>query len=132
MQIQVSKGELIDKWSILKIKYNKIDDEAKLRNVYKEFDYLTQQMQLIYLDLDQARHQSLETTVNSLCRVNEQLWDIEDKIRLCEHRKQFDENFIELARSVYMINDQRANLKKVIDRITNSEFTEEKQYTQYT
>jgi len=132
MQIQVSKGELIDKWSILKIKYNKIDDEAKLRNVYKEFDYLTQQMQLIYLDLDQARHQSLETTVNSLCRVNEQLWDIEDKIRLCELRKQFDENFIELARSVYMINDQRANLKKVIDRITNSEFTEEKQYTQYT
>jgi hypothetical protein len=89
-------------------------------------------MQLIYLDLDQARHQSLETTVNSLCRVNEQLWDIEDKIRLCELRKQFDENFIELARSVYMINDQRANLKKVIDRITNSEFTEEKQYTQYT
>jgi hypothetical protein len=132
MQIQVSKGELIDKWSILKIKYNKIDDEAKLRNVYKEFDYLTQQMQLIYLDLDQARHLSLETTVNSLCRVNEQLWDIEDKIRLCELRQQFDENFIELARSVYMINDQRANLKKVIDRITNSEFTEEKQYTQYT
>lgn len=132
MDIQISIGELIDKWSILKIKGERIKDEAKLRNVYKEFDYLTQQMQLVYLDLDQARHQSLETIVNSLCRVNEQLWDIEDKIRLCEKRGDFEENFIELARSVYMINDQRADLKKVINRITNSEFTEEKQYTQYT
>jgi hypothetical protein len=132
MDIQISTGELIDKWSILKIKGERIKDEAKLRNVYKEFDYLTQQMQLVYLDLDQARHQSLETIVNSLCRVNEQLWDIEDKIRLCEKRGDFEENFIELARSVYMINDQRADLKRVINRITNSEFTEEKQYTQYT
>lgn len=132
MDIQISTGELIDKWSILKIKCERIKDEAKLRNVYKEFDYLTQQMQLVYLDLDQARHQSLETIVNSLCRVNEQLWDIEDKIRLCEKRGDFEENFIELARSVYMINDQRADLKRVINRITNSEFTEEKQYTQYT
>ena len=132
MDIQISIGELIDKWSILKIKCERIKDEAKLRNVYKEFDYLTQQMQLVYLDLDQARHQSLETIVNSLCRVNEQLWDIEDKIRLCEKRGYFEENFIELARSVYMINDQRADLKRVINRITNSEFTEEKQYTQYT
>lgn len=131
MEIQISTGELIDKWSILRIKGDKIKDEAKLRNVYKELDYLTLRMQEIYLALKRDQKSSLDTIVNSLCRVNEQLWDIEDKIRLCEERADFSENFIELARSVYMINDQRADLKRVINRLTNSEFTEEKQYTQY-
>lgn len=132
MNIQVSTGELIDKWSILKIKSRKIKDEAKLRNVQAEFDYLTLKLQTVWLEVDKALTPSLDTIVNSLCMVNEQLWDIEDKIRLCEERADFTENFIELARSVYMINDQRADLKRVINRITNSEFTEEKQYTQYT
>ncbi len=132
MQVQVSTGEMFDKWSILKIKYTKIDDVAKLRNVYKEYDTLNLLVQQVYLGLDKEQHASLDTVVNSLCRVNQQLWEIEDKIRLCEQRQQFDDNFVQLARSVYKTNDQRSELKKLIDKLTKSDFTEEKQYTQYT
>ena len=119
----ISIGELVDKITILEIKKNKLQN-SKLENVLKELSFLRKLM---------AKHQ-IEITDNlftQLKEINLKLWNIEDQIRIKEKNKEFDNIFIELARSVYFKNDKRAEIKKRINRLSNSEITEEKSYQEY-
>ena len=119
----ISIGELVDKITILEIKKNKLQN-SKLENVLKELSFLRKLM---------AKHQ-IEITDNlftQLKEINLKLWNIEDQIRIKEKNKEFDNIFIELARSVYFTNDKRSEIKKRINLLTNSEITEEKSYTEY-
>jgi len=126
MEIKVSVGELLDKLTILELKRTKIKDPNKLANITKEYDYLlTKVSQKIKDDKD------FERLCSSLFKVNSELWDIEDGKRNCEKNQDFGDNFIQLARQVYLKNDLRAAIKKEINTHFNSEFTEEKSYTKY-
>lgn len=122
MKTEVSIGEVLDKWTILSIKVSKITDEDKLVNVFKERNYLNN---IIPLDI---LHDPL---VDELFNVNKMLWDVEDRLRNCERNKVFDEHFVQLARSVYMINDKRADIKKQINIKYGSDIIEEKSYEKY-
>ena len=127
MKIEVSNGELLDKISILELKLLKIEDKEKLINVQKEFDELNPLCQKLFEQFDgQLQNHYLE-----LASINGLLWDIEDWIRDCEREKRFDEEFIQLARSVYATNDRRSEVKKIINTITGSKLTEEKSYKDY-
>ena len=127
MKIEVSNGELLDKISILELKLLKIEDKEKLVNVQKEFDELNPLCQKLFEQFDgQLQNHYLE-----LASINGLLWDIEDWIRDCEREKRFDEEFIQLARSVYATNDRRSEVKKIINTITGSKLTEEKSYKDY-
>ena len=119
MHIEVSNGEIVDKFTILFIKKYKITDESKLKNINNEIDALGEAMFFINPDM--------ETYLN-LKKINESLWDVEDEVRLCEQQERFDDYFITLARSVYKLNDERAAIKKKINIDTNSQLTEEKSY----
>ena len=119
----ISIGELVDKITILEIKKNKLQN-SKLENVLKELSFLRKLME---------KHQ-IEITDNlftQLKEINLKLWNIEDQIRIKEKNKEFDNIFIELARSVYFTNDKRSEIKKRINRLSNSEITEEKSYAEY-
>ena len=120
MKIEVSIGEIIDKWTILSIKKEKITDEAKLKNVISEFEYLDSIVKIIL--------QTEEPLVEDLLQVNRVLWNVENNKRECEKNKDFGENFIYLARTVYLMNDRRAQIKKEINIKYNSGFIEEKSY----
>jgi hypothetical protein len=122
MQIEVSIGEIVDKWTILSIKALNITDREKLINVFKERAYLNT---VIATDI---LHDSL---VDDLLNVNKKLWNVEDDIRICEKDKDFSIRFIDLARSVYKLNDERARIKKEINIKYGSEFVEEKSYQPY-
>jgi len=123
MQIEVSVGEIVDKLSILEIKRNNITDQAKLENVRREFEYLQ--------DIVFDRLQIETKDYKELLEINSVLWQVEDNIRVKEVEKQFDKEFVELARSVYIVNDQRAKLKRKINIKYNSTFIEEKSYTEH-
>ena len=127
MKIEVSNGEILDKITILVIKSKKITDPIKLKNINNELDELQ-------LFLDVVGYES-NSTVNSLVKelesVNEKLWDVEDKLRDKERSKQFDDEFIKLARDVYFTNDERAKIKKNLNEVTNSKLVEEKSYQKY-
>ena len=127
MKIEVSNGELLDKISILELKMLKIEDEDKLVNVKKEFETLNP----LCVKLFEKFGGQLQNHYLELARINGLLWDIEDWIRDCEREKRFDEEFIQLARSVYATNDRRSQVKKIINTITGSELTEEKSYKDY-
>ena len=119
----ISIGELVDKITILEIKKIKLQN-SKLENVLKELSFLRKLME---------KHQ-IEITDNlftQLKEINLTLWNIEDQIRIKEKNKEFDNIFIELARSVYFKNDKRAEIKKRINQLSNSEITEEKSYAEY-
>ena len=124
MEIEVSVGEIVDKLSILQIKTEKITDVIKLQNVTKEYLYLHE---IVFAKLNISR----EDQYSKLLDVNRELWDIEDKIRDKERNKEFDSEFIELARSVYFTNDKRAEIKKEINLKYDSTFVEEKSYNPY-
>jgi hypothetical protein len=121
----VSVGELIDKLSILQVKKTKITNEEKLEYINKEFELLYN-LSSVYLDIKE-----LETLYHILVKTNSKLWDIEDKLRVLESEKKFDEYFIELARNVYFTNDERFSLKNQINKITDSEIREIKEYVEY-
>ena len=121
----VSVGELIDKLSILQVKKTKITNEEKLEYINKEFKLLYN-LSSVYLDIKE-----LETLYNVLVKTNSKLWDIEDKLRVLESEKKFDEEFVELARNVYFTNDERFSLKNQINKITDSEIREIKEYIKY-
>ena len=122
----VSPGELIDKITILAIKSRRIGDPAKLANVRTELDALRACWQgSRYASADVAREEA------ELTAVNERLWDIEDRIRDKERQRAFDAEFIELARAVYVENDQRAAAKKRINLALGSALVEEKSYAAY-
>ena len=127
MKVEISNGELLDKASILGLKLFKIEDKNKLVNIRKEYETLkplVEKLLLIY----GSRLQELN---DELAKINGQLWDIEDWIRDCEKRKDFGSEFIQLARSVYVTNDRRSEVKKSINTITDSELVEEKSYDEY-
>ena len=126
LKVDVSAGEFLDKITILEIKSERIKDEEKLRNVHKELDLLRK----TWVESPLSRF-DVSTVVGNLKRVNESLWDIEDRVRLKEAAQTFDDEFVRLARSVYQINDQRAAIKRELNRFLGSELMEEKSYPDY-
>jgi hypothetical protein len=123
MKIEVSVGEIVDKLSILDIKRQKITDPVKLENIQREYQYLYEIVfSMLTVNIDEY---------NQLLQVNEKLWNIEDDIRIKEKNKEFDDDFIRLARLVYVTNDIRFEIKKVINSKYNSNFREEKSYEKY-
>lgn len=122
----VSIGELIDKITILEIKSERIDDAAKRANVRAELDLLNATW-----SADAASRTDIGAERAKLRAVNEALWDIEDRIRLKEKAKAFDAEFVELARSVYIRNDERAAIKRTINQTLGSTLIEEKSYQDY-
>jgi hypothetical protein len=124
--VPVSHGELIDKITILEIKAAHIRDAAKLANVRAELDLLNATW-----GSDPASRTDIDTERAGLKAVNEALWDIEDRIRLKEKAQVFDTEFIELARSVYFRNDERAAIKRQINLKLGSQLVEEKSYQDY-
>ena len=128
LQIDISIGEAADRLTILKIKLQKIKDAAKIANIIKEHDLLLKSISS-YPDGDVLV--SKDSLYKRLQETNKELWDVEDKLRNRERIKIFDKNFIELARSVYILNDKRAKIKKDINLKYKSELVEEKSYEKY-
>ena len=127
MLVEVSNGELLDKISILELKMLKIEDKEKLINIHKEFDTLNP----LVIELFENYDGQLQNHYLELAKINGELWDIEDWIRDCEREKRFDKEFVELARSVYITNDKRCEVKKLINILTSSGLVEEKSYKEY-
>ena len=125
MNIEVSHGEIVDKLTILQIKKENITDPSKLDNIVKEYDYLFSVVEND-LGISTSSPEYLE-----LLSVNKELWVIEDDIRDKERIKEFDDDFIKLARAVYYTNDVRAKIKKEINLKYSSGFVEEKSYQSY-
>ena len=123
---EISAGELLDKISILEIKLEKIKDKNSLEEINKE-----------YKILKNAQNSNIEITdkierlFKEIKEVNTNLWDIEDKLRICEKNKDYGKNFIELARSVYLNNDKRSVIKSEINKTLGSNIREIKQYVNY-
>lgn len=126
ISVPISYGELIDKITILEIKSERMRDAAKLANVRTELDLLVETW-----TANPASSRDIAVERDALKRVNEALWDIEDEIRLKEKAKAFDAGFIELARSVYIRNDERARVKRAINEKLGSTLVEEKSYQDY-
>ena len=126
--IPISYGELLDKLSILQIKTEWIDDKEKKKKAQDEVDILTEHYNG---DVDLKTILELNVIYEKLLSVNRELWKIEDDIRIKEKYKQFDEHFIELARSVYITNDKRFELKAQINKIMGSNINEVKSYEKY-
>lgn len=122
-KIPISNGELIDKITILEIKKEKINDKNKLIYIEKELLYLNKYLE----DLKKLKPKLIEL-INNLKIINEKLWNIEDNIRRKEKLKEFDNEFIEIARSVYKENDRRSKIKLEINNLTNSDLKEMKSY----
>ena len=122
MKIEVSNGEILDKITILRLKLEHIYDKDKRANIIKEYDFLKEASEEINYS-DNLYHE--------LYLVNKALWKIEDEIRNKERSKEFDQEFIDLARSVYFTNDKRSEIKKQINLESKSEFVEEKSYKNY-
>jgi len=118
--VHISWGELLDRITILEIKVRRLNSQTATKKIRRE---------LAALILSEQPH--LIALKEQLKSVNEVLWDIEDKIRAKEAAKSFDQQFIELARSVYINNDKRGDLKRQINALLNSDFAETKQYTSY-
>lgn len=123
--VPVSVGELIDKLSILQVKKSKITNPDTIQFVFKEFELLYNQSETFF------QMNEVKTLYESLIEVNSKLWDVEDKLRVFESEKKFDQEFIELARKVYYTNDERFRLKNTINSITFSEIREVKDYKPY-
>lgn len=121
--IPVSVGELIDKITILEIKSELISNSEKLKNIRYELDQLLK----ILVDLNLSK--SIKELQYDLFEVNRKLWDIENFKRSCEANQKFDQEFIDAARKVYLLNDQRANIKRQINELTGSAIKEEKLHT---
>lgn len=124
-KVEVSNGELIDKYTILLIKNKKIINKDKLKNVNNEISVLKPYVNELNSKFD------LIKLINQLQEINSKLWDIEDNIRKKEKLKEFDNDFIDLARSVYYTNDDRANIKLEINNRTKSNIVEVKSYEDY-
>jgi hypothetical protein len=125
MNIEVSHGEIVDKLTILQIKKENITDPSKLDNIVKEYDYL---LSVVETDLGISTE---SPEYLELLSINKELWVIEDDIRDKERIKEFDDDFIKLARAVYYTNDVRAKIKKEINLKHSSGFVEEKSYQSY-
>jgi hypothetical protein len=125
MKIEVSIGEIADKYTILTIKSFEILDEEKQINIKKEWKYINQVIKESYPDL------ATDPLTHRLLDINRQLWIVEDSLRDCENDREFDKLFVFLARQVYRLNDQRAAIKKEINIKYKSDIVEEKSYNAY-
>ena len=126
VEIAVSYGELFDKISILEIKQSKVVNADQRKNIENELDVLNRvRTTVVPADF------KINNLMAGLTDVNERLWDIEDQLRDCERRQEFSATFIELARSVYRLNDRRAELKRELNTRLGSGLVEEKLYTKY-
>lgn len=126
LSAEISVGEFLDKVTILEIKSERIGDPAKLSNVQRELDTLRRTWAA-----SPFSRQDLGTEIAELKRINEKLWRIEDDIRDREAAATFDEGFIQLARAVYITNDERAAVKRRINLKVGSTLIEEKSYADY-
>tara|TARA_S200000501_G_scaffold214623_1_gene201534 strand:- start:214 stop:588 length:375 start_codon:yes stop_codon:yes gene_type:complete len=124
--VDIAPGELVDKITILEIKLERITGEAKLQNIRTEWAVLTKAR-----DADLPRSTQLDNLTAELKEINEKLWVIEDDIRDCERQRDFSNEFIRLARAVYLNNDERARLKRRINELLGSPLIEEKSYAAY-
>lgn len=123
MKLEVSNGEIADKLTIIEIKLNKITDPLKLTNLQNEYEVVNKAMSSIM--------ESSHPLYRQLYEINSRLWVIEDHIRDLERTRDFGEDFIQTARSVYFINDERSEVKRKINEITGSKLFEEKSYEEY-
>ena len=119
IQSEISSGELLDKISILEIKLKKIKDKENLKEINKEYAILKQSQ-----NLNIKLTNELKNLFDELKKVNLNLWDIEDKLRICEKNKDFGKNFIDLARGVYLNNDKRSKIKLEINKTLGSNIKE--------
>ena len=124
--VEVSVGELLDKLTILEIKQEKIKDPEKLKYINDEYSVLKDQ-----LNKSVKSDPKLDELFNSLKKINEKLWIIEDDKRLCEKSSDFGEKFVKLSRDVHFLNDDRAKIKLEINNHTGSKIKEIKEYTKY-
>lgn len=122
----ISLGELIDKITILEIKNEKINDKEKLINISNELDKL-----LTLLNSLQLSKKDLDKYSKQLYVVNKKLWETEDILRALENEKSFNKEFIENARNVYKLNDERFRIKNKLNTQFSSEIIEEKSYKEY-
>jgi hypothetical protein len=123
--IKISVGELIDKLSILQIKLNNIQNEDKLKLIKNEYNIL-HSISIPYLE-----DKKISELYFQLIKVNSKLWNVEDRLRVIETEKRFEGEFIDLARQVYYLNDERFELKNKINSLTSSEIKEVKEYIKY-
>ena len=126
VNVEISIGEFFDKVTILEIKRERINDAGKLENINNELEALNALLEQLPFSRDDVANE-----VGELKAINEKLWVIEDNIRDKEAAKSFDQAFIELARSVYITNDKRSDVKRDINIKLGSSFIEEKSYEQY-
>jgi len=126
LSAEISVGEFLDKITILEIKSERIADPAKLENIHKELSTLRKTW-----DESPFSQQNIAAEIAELKAINEELWIIEDDIRDKEAEGVFDDQFIQLARAVYVTNDQRAAVKRKINVKVGSELVEEKSYADY-
>ena len=126
LKVPISLGELIDKITILRIKSNKINSSEAQKNIRLELEKLEH-----ILNTKMLINTNLKNFQIKLSKINQTLWDIEDQLREKEREKKFDKKFISLARMVYYKNDERAKIKRMINKSFGSELIEEKSYTQY-
>lgn len=125
MKVEVSIGEIADKYTILTIKSFEILDEQKQLNIKKEWKYINSVIKESFPDL------AADPLTHRLLDINRQLWVVEDSLRDCENDREFDKLFVFLARQVYRLNDQRADIKKQINTKYKSNIVEEKSYNAY-
>ena len=123
---EISAGELLDKISILEIKREKIKNKANQEEINKEYSIL-KEVQNSSIEMTEK----LKTLLIEIKEVNLNLWNIEDKLRICEKNKDFGQTFIELARGVYLNNDKRSKIKSKINDVSGSNIKEIKQYVDY-
>jgi hypothetical protein len=124
-KVEVSVGELLDKLTILSIKQERITDISKLKHIEKEISVLEKESENL------LQNNEINSLFEDLKKVNSELWKIEDDIRILESEKNFGNEFIELARAVYITNDKRFSLKNEINNISGSEIREQKGYKEY-
>ncbi len=123
MKIEVSNGEIVDKLTIIEIKLKHIKDTTKRKNLQTEYEVLDAAVAKI-IDKEHKYYKEL-------LEINQELWDIEDRIRDLERDKDFEKNFVETARAVYFTNDKRSEVKRQINELTGSNLVEEKSYQKY-
>ena len=123
---EISAGELLDKISILEIKLNKIKDHVLLNEVKKEYEILNETK-----NKNISFSEKIDILYKNLKETNKKLWEIENKVRLCEKNSDFKEKFIQISRDIYVANDKRSKIKLKINKILGSYIKEVKQYTEY-
>lgn len=127
IQVNISVGELVDKITILQIKKEKITDLEKINKVSYELELLENS----FNSIKKSNSKELRDLINELKKINQKLWVIEDDIRLLEKNKNFESEFIKLARSVYITNDKRFDIKNKINKLFSSNVEEVKSYEKY-